>query len=60
MVSIGGCGRGSRNWLSGIVFGEFRSEVDRECGSLGWSGSGEVFYGTNVVIGSLERRSGSG
>ena len=46
----------SGNWLGGIVSGEFRSEVGGEGGSLRWAGSGELFYGADVVIGSLEER----
>jgi hypothetical protein len=38
-----------------VVLGEFRREVDGEGGSLGWNGSRELFYVTNVVIGSLCR-----
>jgi len=50
----GGSGR-SGNWFRRIVFGEFRGEVGGEGGSLRCSRSGELFYGTDVVIGSLRR-----
>ena len=50
---IGGCGGRSGNGFGLIVLGEFRSEVGGEGGSLGWSGSGELFYGTDMVICSL-------
>ena len=50
----GGDGR-SRNGFSRIVLSEFRGEVGGEGRSLGWSRSGELFYGADVVIGSLGR-----
>ena len=53
-VSGGGGGRSGHGFRR-IVLGEFRSEVGGEGGSLGWSGSRELFYGTNVVIGGLRR-----
>jgi hypothetical protein len=47
--------RKERNWFRCIVPGEPRREVGGESGSLEWSGSGDLFYGTDVVIGSLNR-----
>lgn len=46
---VGGGGGRSRNWLRRVVPSEFRCEVGGESGSLRWSG--ELFHGTDVVIG---------
>ena len=43
------------NWLRRIAPNGFQSEVGGEGRSLERNGSGEPFYETNVVIGSLER-----
>lgn len=52
---IGGGGGRSGHGFRRIVLGEFRSEVGGEGGSLGWSGSRELFYGTDMVISGLRR-----
>ena len=53
---IGGGGGGrSGHGFRRVVLGEFRSEVGGEGGSLGWSGSRELFYGTDMVISGLRR-----
>lgn len=41
-----------------IVLRELRSEVNGEDGSLGFGGGGELFYGTDVVIGCLQHYGG--
>jgi len=51
----GGCSRRSGNRFGRIAPGKFQGEVCREGGSPGWSGSGELFYGTGVIIDSLRR-----
>jgi len=59
VTGVSGSGGRSGNWFRRIVLGEFRSEVGGEGGSLWCSRSGELFYGTDVVIGSLRRGSRS-
>jgi len=55
VASIGGGGGRSGNGFGRVILGEFRCEVGGKGGSLGWGWSGELFYGTDVVIGSLSR-----
>ena len=55
VTGISGGGGRSGNGFGGIVLGEFRSEVGGEGGSLRWSGGGELFHGSDVVIGSLSQ-----
>ena len=55
MTGIGGGSGRSGDGFRCIVLGELRNEVGGKGGSLGWSRSGELFYGTDVVIGSLRR-----
>ena len=50
----GGSGR-KGDGFGPIVLGEFRSKVGWEGGSLRWSRSGELLYGTDVVIRGLRR-----
>jgi hypothetical protein len=53
VTSVSGSGRSSQNGFGRIVLCEFRCEVCGEGRSLGRSGSGELFYGADVVICSL-------
>ena len=55
VATLGGGNGGSGDRFGGIVSGEFRSEVGGEGRNLRWSGSRELFYGTDVVICGLER-----
>jgi len=55
VAGVSGDGGRSGNGFGRFVLGEFWSEVGREGGTLGWSGSGELFYDTDVVIGGLGR-----
>ena len=57
---VGGGGGGRVETGCRFVLGELRWEVGGEPGSLGWNGSGEFFYGTDVIIGSLCRGGGQG
>jgi len=55
VAGVGGGGRRSGNGFGRIVLCEFRFKVGSEGRSLGWSGGGELFYGTYRVISSLRR-----
>ena len=55
VAGVGSGGGRSGNGLGRVILGEFRCEVGGKDGGLGWSRSGELFYGTDVVIGSLRR-----
>jgi len=55
VAGIGGGGGRSGDGFRRVVLGEFRGEVGGEGRSLWWGGSGELFYGTDVIIGSLRR-----
>ena len=46
--------QGSGNRFGRIVLREFRSKVGGEDGSSRLSGSGKIFYGTDVIIGRLK------
>ena len=56
MATFGGSCDGSGDRVGRIVLREFRSEVDGEDGGLGWSGSRELFYGTDVIVSCLKKR----
>jgi hypothetical protein len=58
VTGVSGGGRRSGNGFRHIVLSELRSEVGGKGRSLRWSGSRKLFYGADVIIGSLNNESG--
>ena len=55
VAGVSGGGRRSGYWFGRVILGKFRCEVGGKGGSLRWGWGGELFYGTDMVTGSLRR-----